>query len=881
MMKNLLSVIAALLVAVSTQSQVPQGLQFQAVARDNSGNVLSSTNLTVRMTIYRDNTGVWTEDHETSTNSLGLFSLVIGDPAAVGSGSAGSFDNIDWGDGIYSMGTAINAGAGFVELGETQFQSVPYALHAGSADDPDGDPTNEIQDLSIVGTTLYLSKDPTPSGIDLSGLVVSGPGWQKSGDSLSTFNFVGIGTKETNESSLAVQGLSNDSEKPLFEVRRKDGVPVFAVFNDGVMVYVDENTQSKGVKGGFAVGGYSKSSKGVTQEYLRVTSDSVRIYVPEDTIAKGVKGGFAVGGYRKSSKGTSQDFLYITPDSIRMYVPNRENDPGFAGLQGGFAVNTFDPALGQDSPNEYIMGVNRGITRFNTADNSQGFAIGSQGDGWGSSYLQLTPVNTFVGFESGISNNVSTSPWDQQLGAFNIFMGYRAGRNNVQGAKNIFIGNYAGYNQKGYADFETMIGFDNIFIGDSSGYNMEGNGNIFLGRRAGYGSTEGYRNVFIGRNAGKDSQGADNIVLGNNAGDGIAGTGTTVIGNRAGTGVTGDQNTILGSSAGFYSGTGSGNTLLGSGSGYYTSFGSDNLYAGYNAGYGNSDGNNNVFLGSHAGYNNYDGTGNIFIGSSAGFNEPGSNRLYIENSSSAAPLVYGDFLNDHLKFNAWVAVNAEPDNLYRLHVSETTSGNYTAAIFGQNNLEPYFGIGIEGKGGFIGVRGGSDVTGTGVRYGVVGYASGGSSGNYGVYGSSGGGQSDYAVYASGNLAYTGALINASDGMFKRDISDISAVMGKLMQVAPRSYNFDAAAKGNPVNLAEGRHYGFVAQELEMIFPELVVEVVHPGDPMAEDESMKEELTYKGVMYMELIPVLLKGMQEQQNEIDMLKQRITELESSAK
>ena len=50
------------------------------------------------------------------------------------------------------------------------------------------------------------------------------------------------------------------------------------------------------------------------QEYLRVTSDSTRIYVNDDP-AKGIKGGFAVGGF-DASKGTALgNFLNITKEN--------------------------------------------------------------------------------------------------------------------------------------------------------------------------------------------------------------------------------------------------------------------------------------------------------------------------------------------------------------------------------------------------------------------------------------------------------------------------------------------------------------------------------------------------------------------------------------
>ncbi len=77
---------------------------------------------------------------------------------------------------------------------------------------------------------------------------------------------------------------------------------------------------------------------------------------------------------------------------------------------------------------------------------------------------------------------------------------------------------------------------------------------------------------------------------------------------------------------------------------------------------------------------------------------------------------------------------------------------------------------------------------------------------------------------------------------------------------------------------EEMHFGFVAQELEKVFPELVVEVTYPNEISIGNQSENPISSFKGVKYMEMIPILLKGMQEQQQEIELLKQRIVELES---
>ena len=62
---------------------------------------------------------------------------------------------------------------------------------------------------------------------------------------------------------------------------------------------------------------------------------------------------------------------------------------------------------------------------------------------------------------------------------------------------------------------------------------------------------------------------------------------------------------------------------------------------------------NNTVIGRRAGYTST-GSNLVLIGYSAGYNEGGSNKLYISNTNTATPLIYGEFDNVHLEFNAAV-----------------------------------------------------------------------------------------------------------------------------------------------------------------------------------------------------------------------------------
>jgi len=162
---------------------------------------------------------------------------------------------------------------------------------------------------------------------------------------------------------------------------------------------------------------------------------------------------------------------------------------------------------------------------------------------------------------------------------------------------------------------------------------MEGTSVTSYGLDAG---TTGSANTFIGRAAGYYNTGYYNTFLGD-----LAGYSNT----------TGNYNTFLGDSAGYFNTTGNFNTFLGDSAGYSNTTGNNNNFLGDYAGYYNTTGHYNTFLGDYAGYSNTTGYRNVFLGYQAGYNETGSDRLYIHNSDSTSPLIYGDFNGRTIQIN--------------------------------------------------------------------------------------------------------------------------------------------------------------------------------------------------------------------------------------
>ncbi|MCH9661244.1 MAG: hypothetical protein K0U54_10080 [Bacteroidetes bacterium] len=117
-------------------------------------------------------------------------------------------------------------------------------------------------------------------------------------------------------------------------------------------------------------------------------------------------------------------------------------------------------------------------------------------------------------------------------------------------------------------------------------------------------------------------------------------------------GTTGNYGSYFGANAGLNIGaTPYYNTFMGGFSGYSTTDGQYNTYLGVAAGYSNRTGNYNTAIGFLAGFSAVTGERNVFLGNFAGLNETGSDKLYIDNSNTATPLLYGDFAADKLGIN--------------------------------------------------------------------------------------------------------------------------------------------------------------------------------------------------------------------------------------
>ncbi|MAC94445.1 MAG: hypothetical protein CMC96_02970 [Flavobacteriales bacterium] len=127
-------VVFSVLFVPKVKAQVPEGVNYQAIARDNNGNALANQMISVRFGIIQTSaSGTLLYEEEFSmitTNDFGLFNLLIGQGVNTNNGSLNSFSEIDWGSDVHFLKVEIDPGSGYENLGTTQLVSVPYALYA-------------------------------------------------------------------------------------------------------------------------------------------------------------------------------------------------------------------------------------------------------------------------------------------------------------------------------------------------------------------------------------------------------------------------------------------------------------------------------------------------------------------------------------------------------------------------------------------------------------------------------------------------------------------------------------------------------------------------------------------------------------------------------
>ena len=157
--------------ATQLWAQTPQLLNYQAVARNSTGQIIPSQNVGVRFSVLEgsvNGTELYKETHSTTTNNFGLFTLFIGG----GTVATGTFSSIDWSTGTKFLKVEIApaGGTNYTVQGTTQLLSVPYALYAEKTKLLAGNNTISISN----GNTITGNYQPGNNTITITGNTIAG-----------------------------------------------------------------------------------------------------------------------------------------------------------------------------------------------------------------------------------------------------------------------------------------------------------------------------------------------------------------------------------------------------------------------------------------------------------------------------------------------------------------------------------------------------------------------------------------------------------------------------------------------------------------------------------------------------------------------------------
>lgn len=140
-MKNLFKILTTIILVTiglmpnQLTAQAPEKMTYQAVIRSTNSDLVKNTNVGVQLSFLQgtaSGTAIYVERHFPTTNANGLVTIEIGGGTVV----SGDITTIDWANGPYFIKTEtdLNGGSNYTITGTSQLLSVPYALHAKTAE---------------------------------------------------------------------------------------------------------------------------------------------------------------------------------------------------------------------------------------------------------------------------------------------------------------------------------------------------------------------------------------------------------------------------------------------------------------------------------------------------------------------------------------------------------------------------------------------------------------------------------------------------------------------------------------------------------------------------------------------------------------------------
>ncbi len=529
-MKNqTLSIITFMLLVTAMFAQVPQGVNYQTVVRNNSGAVIPNQNIAFRFSVVSGSptgTIVYSELHSTNTNQLGLVNLVIGQGTPI----TGTFSNINWGNAAHYLSVDLDpaGGTAFQPMGTQQLMSVPYALSAGNSSTS----MAQLTDVTITGVSdgQVLKWNATQSKWLPANDIGGGTGDNWGTQTVQADNTLSGDGTNANPLKLAQQGATSGQ---VLKWNGTNWLPANDVGggtgdNWGTQVVQTNNTLT-----GNGTSGSPLAVNGVLTDNQTLSINGTTLSISNGnsvTLPSGGGSGWALTG--NSGTNATSNFIGTTdaqPLNIRTNntIKTRITTKGqIEVLNTGNSVFVGESAGANDdltNRRNVFVGFESGLS--NTTG-SQNTAVGYQSLSNNSNTTNTGSQNTAIGARSlGYSNTTGSS---------NVAIGYLSLANNTIGSSNVAIGN------------NTLLA-----LGNSNGHS--GNWNVAVGNNALSLNTTGEYNVAIGHQAMGDNtnsfgntSGGNNVAVGYRAlSSNSTGNYNTAVGNYADVDVANRTNTIV------------------------------------------------------------------------------------------------------------------------------------------------------------------------------------------------------------------------------------------------------------------------------------------------------------------------------------------------
>ncbi len=591
---SIISLVILLLFSSNCFSQTQKGINYQAVARNSSGDLLANKQIGIRFTLIQGplpGTNIYIETHTISTNQLGLFTAIIGKGEKI----SGDFSSIDWKvkDIFLKIEIDPNGGTNFSEIGTTLLQAVPYALIAEkAANDNDTNPVNELQNLIVNGNQLSITNGNT----------ITIPNSGEGGDHWGS---------QTVATDLSLEGNGTLSDPLRIGKNSAKNGQVLTWVEEGWLprTFTGDNWGTQTIISDSTIKGDGTESNPIKLAQQGAATGQVLVWTGNTWLPA-------------SNSDTDADVtneiqtISIVNDSLKL-----SKSGGSVKIKAG-ATSIDELSDGKTDAFSVFLGSGSGNTddgnNYNTAVGISALASNGAGEkNTGIGYQALRSnssgfMNTAVGYNSmnqTTSGYANTSTGNSSLssnltGNFNSAFGTDALFSNTSGYSNAAFGAYALAKNTSISNL--------VAVGDSALYNNgtgasgdQGTKNTAIGSKTLLTNTTGKNNTATGYKAlASNTIGQYNTAIGSEA---------LIVNNN------GSNNTAIGSSSLFYNNTGSSNTAIGAIS-LFNNIGSFNVALGYASMSGNTSGWSNVVVGAYALNKNTTISNLVAVGDSALYN---------------------------------------------------------------------------------------------------------------------------------------------------------------------------------------------------------------------------------------------------------------------